>query len=177
MKRTAKTVFLLITMIAFFSGCKVMNPPAWVVYHADEDGMYLYDQANIEKDEKRHLLKIWDGALFNDAFRKNKIQPKTRDGSLPADLAALSIVRNLEIIDCANKKYKISIVVLYDSSGKILLSGYDEDDPEWKDILWLMFRAKDGSVLRTPYKTDASGWRKIVPDSHGDLLCKAVCKS
>jgi len=43
--------------------------------------------------------------------------------------------------------------------------------------MWLMFRAKDGSILRTPYKTDASGWRKIVPDSHGDLLCKAVCKS
>lgn len=74
-------------------------------------------------------------------------------------------------------KYKLSIVVLYDSSGKILLSGYDQDDPEWKHILSLMFRAKDGSVLRSRYKTDASGWRNIIPDSNGDLLRKVVCKS
>ena len=177
MKRAAKTLFLLITMISFFSGCEMRNQPDWVVYHSDEDGIYLYDQANIEKDEKRNLVKVWDGALLSDVYRKNMVHPRTKDGSLPEEMAALSVVRNLETMDCANKKYKLSIVVLYDSSGKILLSGYDEDHPEWKHILSLMFRDKDGSVLRARYKTDPSGWRNIVPGSHGDFLRKAVCKS
>ena len=177
MKQTAPAVFLFLAVIFLFSGCKMNNQPDWVVYHADEDGIYLYDQANLEKDTKRHLLKVWDGALLSDVYRKNIVHPKTKDGSLPGEMAALSVVRNLETIDCANKKYKVSIVVLYDSNGKTLLSGYDEGHPEWKHILSLMFRDKDGSVLLARYKTDASGWRNIVPDSHGDMLRKAVCKS
>ena len=175
MRETVQTGFLLLTVIFLLSGCEMRNPPDWVVYHTDDDGIYLYDRANIEKDKKRPIVKVWDGALLSDAYRKDTIQPKTKDGSLPEEMAALAVVRNLETIDCANQKYKISIVVLYDSNGKILLSGYDEDHPEWKHILLLMFRAKDGSVLRTRYKTDASGWRDIVPNSHGDSLRKAVC--
>ena len=177
MKQTVQTVFLLLTVIFLLSGCEMRNPPDWVVYHMDDDGIYLYDRANIEKNEKQSIVKVWDGALLNDAYRKNTIQPKAKDGSLPEEMAALSVVRNLETMDCANKKYKLSIVVLYDSSGKLLLSGYDEDHPEWKHILSLMFRHQDGSVLRARYKTDPSGWRNIVPGSHGDFLRKAVCKS
>jgi len=177
MKQTAQAVFLFLAVIILFSGCRMRNQPDWVVYHTDEDGIYLYDQANVENVEKRNLVKVWDGALLSDIYRKNMVHPKIKDGSLPVEMAALSVVRNLETIDCANKKYKLSIVVLYDANGKILLSGYDEDHPEWKHILSLMFRYKDGSLLRARYKTDASGWRDIIPDTHGDLLRKAVCKS
>lgn len=177
MKQTVRAVFLMLAVILLISGCEMRNQPDWVVYHTDEEGIYLYDQANIEKDEQQHIVKAWNGALMSDVYRKNMIGPRVQDGTLPGEMAALSVVRNLETIDCANKKYKLSIVVLYDSDGKILLSGYDEDHPEWKHILSLLLQEKDGTVLRTRYKTDASGWRNIVPDSHGDLLRKEVCKS
>ncbi len=177
MKQTVRTVFWMLTLSFLISGCGMRNQPDWVVYHTDEEGIYLYDQANIEKDEQRHVLKVWDGALVSDVYRKNMIAPKVQNGTLPGEIAALSVVKNLEMIDCAHKKYKISIVVLYDLNGKILLSGYDEDHPEWKHILSLLLKEKDGALLRTRYKTDASGWRSIVPDSHGDLLRKDVCKS
>ncbi len=36
MKRAAKTLFLLITVIPFFGLQR--NQPDWVVYHSDEDG-------------------------------------------------------------------------------------------------------------------------------------------
>lgn len=178
MKSMARAVFLMWTVIFLIAGCGMRNQPDWVVYHTDDDGIYLYDRTSIEKNEKQPIVKVWSGALLSDGYRKNRIGPKVQDGTLPGEMAALSIVRNLETMDCANKKYKISIVVLYDSDGKILLSGYDEGHPEWKHILSLLLQEKDAAVMRTRYKTDASsGWRDIVPGSHGDLLRQAVCES
>jgi len=82
MRETVQTGFLLLTVIFLLSGCEMRNPPDWVVYHTDDDGIYLYDRANIEKDKKRPIVKVWDGALLSDAYRKDTIQPKTKDGSL-----------------------------------------------------------------------------------------------
>lgn len=144
MKKIGSVIcFSVLVLLLFVT--PVMSSDDWVEYDKNEDGsILLYNKGSIVKSGGKNVVQVWKKWIFSDEEREKtlKIVNNTEGWN------KLSYGISLDQIDCKNMKLQILSITLYDTDGKVLISG-------------------------NPDKTNGE---YIVPGSNGDTLRKTVCK-
>lgn len=148
MKKVGSFISLSFLVLFLLVGCEKSSSD-WVEYSMNDDGgIWLYNKKNITKSEGKDIVKVWTKWIFTDEEKEKTLKIVKNSGWSTEGWDKLSHRITSNKIDCKNKKVQLLSITDYDTEGKVLNNGNNEE----------------------------LEWVYIVPGSMGHILWEKVCK-
>ena len=129
MENFAGVIFLL---CCFLFGTQAIAAD-WGIRGLLPRGTGYYDKSSIKKINK-NIRQVWTVTILNEKGKADVFSMLKKQRTAPDNPEILSQELILLEFDCANAKYRITAMDIYDENGKVLLSVPDIPDP-WRDIM------------------------------------------
>jgi tetratricopeptide (TPR) repeat protein len=105
----------------------------WTLYHTSDESQFYYDKNSIKEVEKNIVL-VWTKTMLNEKGKtkiSSVLKNMDKETESPEIWSRKLILLNL---DCADQKYKMTSMHIYDEKGSELFS-LPEITYKWRDII------------------------------------------
>ncbi len=151
---------LSLMILLFFLLCSCSRnekPDKWVFLSKDKDNAYFYTLDKMSKTDQ-HLAKIWVKTVFHETRHSD-------DGDV-------SYAKNMFMIKCIEKKYKMNVGFNYSPSNEAV----SKTDAEQGEALPLVTGKSNREALSTTGTIQQDVYLPILPNSPADRLYGIVCR-
>ena len=96
-------------------------------------GTGFYDQSSIKKIND-NIYQVWTATIYNEKGKEDAFTILQRHNKAPDNRNILTHELVLLEFDCANQKYRIASLSIFDEIGSVLLSAPEIND-KWRDTV------------------------------------------
>ncbi len=129
----AKTFyFIILLLISLFFNNRIWAAE-WGFRGLLPRGTGYYDKNSI-KIIDNNIRQVWTVTLYNEQGKADAFSILKRQDKAPENPAMLQQESTLLEFDCANRKYRITSINIYDEQDNLLLSVSEIND-KWHDII------------------------------------------
>lgn len=123
---------VVLLLFFFFFGTQTIAAD-WGIRGLLPRGTGYYDKDSIKKINK-NIRQVWTVTILNEKGKADVFSMIKKQGRIPENPEILSQELILLEFDCANAKYRITAMDIYDVNGTVLFSVADIPD-QWRDII------------------------------------------
>jgi len=154
MKRLFLTIITLLFLIAACSHNN--NPNKWILLSKSKNATLYYTLDRMSKTDTK-IVKIWVKTVYSEVNR---------------DDSNVSYSKNMYMLNCGNKTFKINPGFNYSSSDEIV----SKTDAQQPDLVATASDRSNREAAIKPESAESGGYIPVIPDSAAGRLYSVACR-